>query len=123
MPVTALISGWERNYYIFSMCRYAQSCAFISVIELPRIPAYRPKSKFKSSHQKKKQHKRANSFCYFSNNLFYIYIFYLLVKSRIILFLLLSMLTRKSSIFCFRIFYMYVLLHNILFCIIKIITA
>ena len=44
MPVTALISGWERNYYIFSMCRYAQSCAFISVIELPRIPAYYPKS-------------------------------------------------------------------------------
>ena len=43
MPVTALISGWERNYYIFSMCRYAQSCAFISVIELPRIPAYYPK--------------------------------------------------------------------------------
>ena len=25
------------------MCRYAQSCAFISVIELPRIPAYCPK--------------------------------------------------------------------------------
>ena len=44
MPVTALISGWERNYYIFSMCRYAQSCAFISVIELPRIPAYYPKN-------------------------------------------------------------------------------
>ena len=44
MPVTALISGWERNHYIFSMCRYAQSCAFISVIELPRIPAYYPKS-------------------------------------------------------------------------------
>ena len=43
MPVTALISGWERNHYIFSMCRYAQSCAFISVIELPRIPAYYPK--------------------------------------------------------------------------------
>ena len=43
MPVTALISGWERNYYIFSMCRYAQSCAFISVIELPRILAYYPK--------------------------------------------------------------------------------
>ena len=43
MPVTTLISGWERNHYIFSMCRYAQSCAFISVIELPRIPAYYPK--------------------------------------------------------------------------------
>ena len=28
---------------LFSMCRYAQSCAFISVIELPRIPAYCPK--------------------------------------------------------------------------------
>ena len=25
------------------MCRYAQFYAFISVIELPRIPAYRPK--------------------------------------------------------------------------------
>ena len=31
------------DYYIISMCRYAQSCAFISVIELPRIPAYCPK--------------------------------------------------------------------------------
>ena len=28
------------------MCRYAQSCAFISVIELPRIPAYYPKETF-----------------------------------------------------------------------------
>ena len=28
---------------LFSVCRYAQSCAFISVIELPRIPAYCPK--------------------------------------------------------------------------------
>ena len=26
------------------MCGYAQSCAFISVIELPRIPAYFPKN-------------------------------------------------------------------------------
>ena len=26
------------------MCRYAQFYTFISVIELPRIPAYRPKS-------------------------------------------------------------------------------
>ena len=43
MPVTALISGWERNYYIFSMCRYAQFYAFISVIELPRMPAFYPK--------------------------------------------------------------------------------
>ncbi|MDY4403563.1 hypothetical protein, partial [Blautia sp.] len=32
------------DYYIISMCRYAQSCAFISVIELPRIPAYCPKN-------------------------------------------------------------------------------
>ena len=48
MPVTALISGWGRNYYIFSMCRYAQSCAFISVIELPRIPAYYPKLKIET---------------------------------------------------------------------------
>ena len=45
MPVTALISREYRDYYIFSMCRYAQSCAFISVIELPRIPAYCPKLK------------------------------------------------------------------------------
>ena len=30
---------------LFSMCRHAHSCAFISVIELPRIPAYCPKSK------------------------------------------------------------------------------
>ena len=29
---------------LFSMCRHAHSCAFISVIELPRIPAYCPKS-------------------------------------------------------------------------------
>lgn len=29
------------------MCRYAQFYAFISVIELPRIPAYRPKSEYK----------------------------------------------------------------------------
>ena len=47
MPVTALISWKYRDYYIFSLCRYAQSCAFISVIELPRIPAYCPKSKQK----------------------------------------------------------------------------
>ena len=36
------IKSWEI-IILFSMCRYAQSCAFISVIELPRIPAYRPK--------------------------------------------------------------------------------
>ena len=28
---------------LFTLCRYAQSYAFISVIELPRIPAYFPK--------------------------------------------------------------------------------
>ena len=46
-PLTALISrNWEIIifYQIISMCRYAQSCAFISVIELPRIPAYYPKN-------------------------------------------------------------------------------
>ena len=39
-----------RHYYqrmriiiLFALCRYAHSCAFISVIELPRIPAYCPK--------------------------------------------------------------------------------
>ena len=36
------IKSWEI-IILFSMCRYAQSCAFISVIELPRIPAYCPK--------------------------------------------------------------------------------
>jgi hypothetical protein len=34
------------------MCRYAQSCAFISVIELPRIPAYYPKEKKTRKWQK-----------------------------------------------------------------------
>ena len=29
---------------LFTLCRYAQSCAFISVIELPKIPTYCPKS-------------------------------------------------------------------------------
>ena len=47
MPVMALISSlisrdWEI-IVLFSMYRYTQSCAFISVIELPRIPAYCPK--------------------------------------------------------------------------------
>ena len=42
IPVTALIS--REIIRLFSMCRYAQSCAFISVIELPRIPAYCPKT-------------------------------------------------------------------------------
>ena len=37
------IKSWEI-IILFSMCRYAQSCAFISVIELPRIPAYYPKN-------------------------------------------------------------------------------
>ena len=37
------------------------------------------------------------------------------VLSLFLLFLLLSVLTRKSSMFCFQISYMYVLLHNILF--------
>lgn len=27
---------------LFSICRHAHSCTFISVIELPRIPAYCP---------------------------------------------------------------------------------
>ena len=39
------IKSWEI-IILFSMCRYAQSCAFISVIELPRIPAYCPKIKY-----------------------------------------------------------------------------
>ena len=30
---------------LYFLCGYAQSCAFISVIELPRIPAYYPKYK------------------------------------------------------------------------------
>lgn len=47
MPVMALISSlisrdWEI-IVLFSMYRYTQSCAFISVIELPRIPAFYPK--------------------------------------------------------------------------------
>ena len=29
---------------LFSICRHAHSCTFISVIELPRIPAYCPKT-------------------------------------------------------------------------------
>ena len=36
-------------YQIISMCRYAQSCAFISVIELPRIPTYCPKNWVKTA--------------------------------------------------------------------------
>ena len=45
------------------MCRYAQFYAFISVIELPRIPAYRPKKvmtfkkKFGMSPKNYKTHK------------------------------------------------------------------
>ena len=37
------------------MCRYAQSCAFISVIELPRIPAYCPKLYFRYKNTRKKE--------------------------------------------------------------------
>lgn len=36
---------------IFTLCRHAQSCTFISVIELPGIPAYHPKSAHLSSSQ------------------------------------------------------------------------
>ena len=43
MPVMALISRDWEIIVLFSMYRYAQFYAFISVIELPRIPAYRPK--------------------------------------------------------------------------------
>ena len=42
------IKSWEI-IILFSMCRYAQSCAFISVIELSRIPAYCPKNRTVSS--------------------------------------------------------------------------
>ena len=48
--VFAFIVCRLRHYYqrmriiiLFALCRYAHSCAFISVIELPRIPAYCPK--------------------------------------------------------------------------------
>ena len=36
---------WIRNKFLllYFLCGYAHSCAFISVIELPRIPAYYPK--------------------------------------------------------------------------------
>ena len=34
-----------RIIILFALCRYAHVCAFISVIELPRIPAYCPKAK------------------------------------------------------------------------------
>ena len=43
MPVMALISRDWEIIVLFSMYRYAQSCAFISVIELPRIPTDCPK--------------------------------------------------------------------------------
>jgi hypothetical protein len=33
-----------RIIILFALCRYAHYYAFISVIELPRIPAYCPKS-------------------------------------------------------------------------------
>lgn len=37
----------QRLFMLFTLCRYAQSYAFISVIELPRIPAYHPKPNIK----------------------------------------------------------------------------
>ena len=42
-------TGRLLYYQIISMCRYAQSCAFISVIELPRIPTYCPKNWVKTA--------------------------------------------------------------------------
>ena len=44
ISVTTSISRGKAIIILFSMCRYAQSCAFISVIELPRIPYYCPKA-------------------------------------------------------------------------------
>ena len=48
--IFAFIACRLRHYYqrmriiiLFALCRYAHACAFISVIELPRIPAYCPK--------------------------------------------------------------------------------
>ena len=38
-----LLISSMRIIVLFALCRYAHSCAFISVIELPRIPAYCPK--------------------------------------------------------------------------------
>ena len=38
------------------MCGYAQCCAFISVIELPRIPAYCPKTEIKAEKINQKFH-------------------------------------------------------------------
>ena len=43
MPVTALLSK-DENYYTICIVQICTPCAFISVIELPRIPAYCPKS-------------------------------------------------------------------------------
>ena len=45
-----------RIIILFALCRYAHSCAFISVIELPRIPAYCPKD---APFQEDKQSKLA----------------------------------------------------------------
>ena len=42
MPVTALLSK-DENYYTICIVQICTPCAFISVIELPRIPAYCPK--------------------------------------------------------------------------------
>ena len=38
-----LLISSMRIIVLFALCRYAHSCAFIPVIELPRIPAYCPK--------------------------------------------------------------------------------
>ena len=38
-----LLISSMRIIVLFALCRYAHSFAFISVIELPRIPAYCPK--------------------------------------------------------------------------------
>ena len=48
---------------LFSMCRYAQSCAFISVIELPRIPAYCPKKEEPAFRQALPTRKRYSTPC------------------------------------------------------------
>ena len=48
-----------RIIILFALCRYAHSCAFISVIELPRIPDFYPKISAyysKPSNQEKLAH-------------------------------------------------------------------
>ena len=46
-----------RNKFLllYFLCGYAHSCAFISVIELPRIPAYYPKERIKERIENKRQ--------------------------------------------------------------------